>query len=55
MRNATAAADLRFVAHLRTVEPGKASDIVAAEQISAVSMAADGPYLLPMGPPNRVY
>jgi hypothetical protein len=55
MRDATAAADARFVAHLRTVEPEKASDIVAAEQISAVSTAVDGPHLLPTGPPNRVY
>lgn len=55
MRRATAAADARFVEHLRTVEPKRASDIVAAEQISAVSMAVDGPYMLPMGPPNGVY
>ena len=55
MRSATAAADARFVAHLQTVEPNKASDIVAAEQISAVSMGVDGPYRLPIGPPNRIY
>lgn len=55
MRRATAAADARFVEHLRTVEPKRASDIVAAEQISAVLRAVDGPYMLPIGPPNRVY
>lgn len=55
LRMATAAADARFVAHLKTVEPDKASDIVAAEQISEVSMAADGPHMLPVGPPNRIY
>lgn len=55
LREATTAADRRFIEHLRRARPDVASDVVADEMISAGSVGADGPYMLPVGPPNRVY
>jgi hypothetical protein len=55
LREATAAADRRFIAHLRQAQPHIASDAVQAEMISAESVGADGPYMLPIGPPSRTY
>lgn len=55
LRDATHSADAMFIKHLETVDPIRASDIVASENISAVSVSADGPYPLPFGPPRGVY
>lgn len=55
LREATAAADRRFIAHLKSSRSPGISDIVAVEQISARSVGSDGPYLLPFGPPGRTY
>ncbi|WP_175616279.1 hypothetical protein [Mycobacterium sp. GA-1841] len=43
LRDATAAADKRFIAQLRQTDPDIASDVVQAEIISAASVSADGP------------
>ncbi|CAM3275172.1 hypothetical protein H7J08_12435 [Mycobacterium frederiksbergense] len=55
LREATAAADRRFVAYLRTVLPTRASDVVTVELISEKSVGADGPFFLPIGPPTQMY
>lgn len=51
----TAYADALFIDYLRRTRPEVASDVVAAEMISDVSVGDDGPYLLPVGPPTRLY
>lgn len=55
LREATSAADKRFVEHLRGARPDRVSDIVALEIIAESSVGSDGPYLLPLGPPGRTY
>lgn len=54
LREATAAADRLFIAHLKRLDPDRASDIVIAEQISRAS-AEDGPFMLRPGPPNPAH
>ena len=55
LRDATAAADARFIEHLRHARPDRASDIVALEIVSERSVGAGGPYMLPFGPPGHAY
>jgi len=55
LQAATAAADRRFIAHLRATDTLAASVVVATEIISKQSVGADGPYMLPIGPPRRIY
>lgn len=55
LREATAAADRRFIARLRSVQPDRASDVVAVEIISEQSVGTDGPFMLPFGPPSWTY
>ncbi len=55
LSEATTAADRRFIEHLRHVQSDVASDVVAAEIISEKSVDTDGPYILPVGPPSRIY
>lgn len=52
---ATTAADTRFIQHLRQAPPDRVSDDVALEIISEESVGTDGPYMLPIGPPDRTY
>jgi hypothetical protein len=55
LRDATTAADVRFIEHLRQVQSDRVSDIVTLEAIKERSVGTDGPYMLPVGPPDWTY
>lgn len=55
LREATSAADKRFVERLRRARPDRVSDVVALEIISEKSVGSGGPYMLPFGPPSQTY